>query len=182
MIANTSESAGSTNDMSELAVCWLATGQLPPALVTGNQLIDSEHCFLISALADLGKVCVDQASVKDCSACGLVRQRCCEELVVDMLGDLIAFVLDHFRTEEALMRDSLLLMVDRFACEAHMEDHAAISARVLEIVSSLDPLRIVSRIRELNGVLSCWTVNHIARHDQFLLPWISREDSMHKSA
>ena len=83
-------------------------------------------------------------------------------------------------TEETVMRDSLLLMVDRDVCEAHMEDHAAISSAVQQIVSSLDSSHIVSRIRELDTLLTRWMTNHIALHDMLLSRWISREDSLLK--
>jgi len=97
-----------------------------------------------------------------------------------MLGDVFAFILDHFKTEEMVMRDSLLLMVDRDVCEAHMEDHAAISSAVQKIVSSLDSQHIVSRIRELDALLARWETNHIALHDLILSRWIAREDSLLK--
>jgi hemerythrin len=79
-----------------------------------------------------------------------------------------------------VMRDSLLLMVDRDVCEAHMEDHAAISSTVQKIVSSLDSEHVVSRIRELDALLARWETNHIALHDLILSRWVAREDSLLK--
>jgi hemerythrin len=95
-----------------------------------------------------------------------------------MLGDLLSFVLEHFRTEEAIMRDSLLLLVDRAVCEAHMEDHAAISGKVQEIVAALDPMNTVVLIRQLDTLLTRWVSNHIALHDTLLVRWVQREDSV----
>jgi hemerythrin-like metal-binding protein len=172
--------SASVDVSSELVAHWLANGELPPALVTGHKLIDFEHCFLLSIIADLRRVCSNYTGQSDCGTCSDDLQGQCESLVVGMLGDLFAFILDHFKTEEAVMRESLLLMVDRNICEAHMEDHAAISSKVQEIVSSLDSRHVVSRIRELDALLTRWLVNHIALHDQILMRWISRDDSMHK--
>jgi hemerythrin-like metal-binding protein len=153
---------------------------LPAGLITGHKLIDSEHHFLIAAIANVRKVCIDHVNLKDCTGCSHDRQQRCESDVVALLGDVFAFILEHFKTEEAVMRDSLLLMVDRDVCEAHMEDHAAISSTVQKIVSSLDSHHVVSRIRELDALLTRWETNHIALHDLILMRWISREDSLLK--
>ncbi|MBU1364719.1 MAG: hypothetical protein KKE51_12960 [Gammaproteobacteria bacterium] len=166
--------------VSESTAYWLSNGDLPPELITGHKLIDSEHRFLISAIANLRRICIDHINLKDCTGCSHDRQARCEMEVVAMLGDVFAFILDHFKTEEMVMRDSLLLMVDRDVCEAHMEDHAAISSTVQKIVSSLDSEHVVSRIRELDALLARWETNHIALHDLILSRWVAREDSLLK--
>jgi hemerythrin-like metal-binding protein len=166
------------NVLSESTAYWLSTGQLPAELITGHKLVDSEHHFLIAAIANLRRVCIDHVNLKDCTGCTHERQQRCEAEVITMLGDVFAFILDHFKTEEMVMRDSLLLTVDRDLCEAHMEDHAAISSTVQEIVSSLDSHQIVSRIRELDALLTRWETNHIALHDLILSRWVAREDSL----
>lgn len=164
--------------LSESTAYWRLTGKLPSALITGHKLIDSEHYFLISAIANLRRVCIDHINLEDCTGCSHDRQQACETELVAMLGDVFAFILDHFKTEELVMRDSLLLMLDRDVCEAHMEDHAAISSTVQQIVSSLDSQHVVSRIRELDALLARWVTNHIALHDLMLARWISRDDGL----
>ena len=99
-----------------------------------------------------------------------------------MLGDLLAFILEHFRTEDEIMRDSLMLMVDREVCQAHMEDHAAISGKVQEIVAALDPMTTVVLIRELDALLMRWVGNHIALHDILLVRWLERDGSSLRQA
>lgn len=168
----------SADALSGIAAHWLMTGELPPELVTGHKLIDFEHRFLVSAIANLRRVCIDHEALVNCKACGRGIREACESQLIGMLGDVFAFILDHFKTEESIMRDSLMIMVDRDVCQAHMEDHAEIAAKVQEIVSSLDSLHIVSRIRELDALLSRWITNHIALHDLLLSRWISREDSL----
>lgn len=168
----------SADALSGITAHWMMTGELPPELITGHKLIDFEHRFLVSAIANLRKVCMDHKAFSDCSGCGSVLQAACENQLIGMLGDVFAFILDHFKTEESIMRDSLMIMVDRDVCQAHMEDHAEIAAKVQEIVSSLDSLHIVSRIRELDALLERWITNHIALHDLLLSRWISREDSL----
>ncbi|MBS1142015.1 MAG: hypothetical protein H6R13_3468 [Proteobacteria bacterium] len=168
----------SVDSLSDITAHWLATGDLPPELITGHKLIDFEHRFLVSAIANLRKVCIDHISFADCSGCRNDFRERCENQLIGMLGDVFSFILDHFKTEESIMRDSLMLMVDRDVCQAHMEDHAEIAAKVQEIVSSLDQLHVVSRIRELDQLLTRWITNHIALHDLLLSRWISREDSL----
>ena len=74
------------------------------------------------------------------------------------------------------MRDTLMLAVDRDVCEAHIEDHAAISAKVQQIVSRLESDHLVERIRELDQLLSRWLTHHIALHDVLLVRWIDRQE------
>jgi hemerythrin-like metal-binding protein len=180
VVSQPSSAVGSDEASSELTGYSPSTGSLPPELVTGHKQVDIEHAFLISSIDDLRKICKRRDCVKDCGDCGLDQQKHCEAQLVNMLGDVFAFILDHFKTEEAVMRDSLLLMVDRDVCEAHMEDHAAISSKVLEIVSSLDALHVVSRIREMDDLLCRWMTNHITLHDSILTRWVTRDDSVLK--
>lgn len=151
---------------------------LPSELLTGNAHLDGEHGVLMGNIHSLRKICIDHRNLPHCAGCELERRTCCESELVAMLGDLLAFILDHFRNEERIMRESLLQVIDREVCEAHMEDHAAISGKIQEIVASLDPMKTVSLIRELDSLLSRWVRNHIMLHDRLLARWIEREDSM----
>lgn len=152
--------------------------ELPSELVTGHRAIDAEHRQLLIGMANLRAVCGFHLRVADCKACSENQRDVCESSLVTMLGDLLSFVIEHFRNEEQVMRDSLLLMVERDVCEAHIEDHAAISSKVQQIVASLDPLYTVVLIRELDALLTRWVSNHITLHDQFLVRWVEREDSV----
>lgn len=170
-VATTTMAAGESD-------AWLANVELPPELVTGHQVIDAEHRLLLSSISGLRRICVDQTKHPHCGGCDSTARQQCEMQLVAMLGDVLSFILDHFKTEEAIMRDSLLKLVDRELCEAHMEDHAAISGKVQEIVAALDPMNNVGLIRELDHLLSRWIVNHIALHDMQLVRWVEREDSV----
>jgi hemerythrin-like metal-binding protein len=180
VVFNPHKAGPAADALADSTAYWLSTGKLPAELITGHKLIDSEHYFLIAAIANLRRICIDHINLQDCTSCSRDRQLKCEGQVVAMLGDVFAFILEHFKTEEMVMRDSLLLMVDRDVCEAHMEDHAAISSAVQKIVSSLDSEHVVARIRELDALLTRWETNHIALHDLLLSRWVSREDSLLK--
>lgn len=178
MVAKQWTTGVSVDALPDVVAHWRETGQLPSELVTGHRLIDLEHRFLVSAIADLRRVCIDHETYANCHDCGEERQARCEGELICLLGDIFAFILEHFKNEEAVMRDSLLLTIDREVCQAHMEDHAAIAAKVQEIVSSLDRFHTVSRVRELEALLGRWMTNHIALHDMLLSRWIARDDSL----
>jgi hemerythrin-like metal-binding protein len=152
--------------------------ELPSGLLTGNAHLDVEHGLLMGNIDGLRMICIDHRDPSHCGGCQQERRTRCENELVAMLGDLLAFILDHFCNEERIMRESLLLVIDREVCEAHMEDHAAISGKIQEIVAALDPLKTVSLIRELDSLLSRWVRNHVMLHDCLLARWIEREDSI----
>jgi len=155
---------------------------LHPALLTGHPHLDAEHRMLMSSIANLRKVCLDPDHFHHCGDCHAAQRNSCEGHLVSMLGDLLAFILEHFRMEEGIMRDSLLQMVNRDVCEAHMEDHAAISSKVQEIVTALDPMNNIGLIKELDSLLTRWVTHHIGLHDILLVRWIEREDSVLRHA
>lgn len=161
---------------------WLPGGPLPPELLTGHQSIDFEHRQLMVCMMSLRGVCQDFRNFTTCSGCLGARRTQCENELARLLGDLLAFILDHFKTEESIMRDSLLMMIDRDVCEAHMEDHAAISAKVQEIVAALDPDNTVGLVHQLDALLGHWITNHIAMHDMILARWVARADGFLQSA
>ena len=155
---------------------------LPAVLITGHQTIDFEHQMLLNSMSTLRQVCSSFTTRWDCSSCPADSRADCESSLISLLGDLLVFMMDHFRTEEQLMRDSLLVMVDRDLCEAHMEDHAAISNKVQQIVAALDPMQTPSLIRQLDTLLHNWVSNHVALHDLWLARWVEREDSILRTA
>ncbi len=163
---------------SEQSLSGIADHPLPKELITGHAVIDQEHRLLLGCIRRLREICDDHDAARvSCAGCnpGLVAD--CESRLVGILGDLLAFILDHFRNEEHIMRDSLLLAIERETCEAHMEDHAAISSKVLEIVANLETPKTIQRLRELEELLLRWVTNHVSLHDMLLVRWLEREDS-----
>lgn len=157
---------------SEHPVSWMPGASLPAPLVTGHKAIDFEHSQLLACINSLRSLCKEFAVKEDCSSCATGKREGCEGQLVSLLGDLLAFILEHFKNEENAMRDSMLLMVHRDVCEAHMEDHANISAKVQEIIISLEPVKTVVLLRDLDVLLQRWIFNHIALHDLMLGRWL----------
>ncbi|MER2539805.1 MAG: hypothetical protein ABTQ26_11250 [Azonexus sp.] len=148
---------------------------LPAALDTGIAEVDFGHAQLLTCIASLRKLCVYPANTT-CNTCNGVQRGCCESTLIGLLGDLLVFILDHFQAEEKAMRDSLLYMVDRHVCEAHMEDHAQISHKIQQIVAAIEPSKIILLVRELDQLLERWVSHHVVLHDQALERWMMRQD------
>jgi hemerythrin-like metal-binding protein len=157
-------------------VAELTGKSLPAALNTGLQEVDFEHAQLLACMSSVRQLCSEYMTRDSCAGCEVSKQTHCESALIGLLGDLLAFILDHFQTEEKAMRDTLFYMVDRDVCEAHMEDHAHIAEKIQQIVSALDPLRTVVLIRELDALLERWMSHHVVLHDQALGRWMARQD------
>jgi len=155
---------------------------LPAALDTGNYLIDDEHRLLLGIMQDLRRVCIDPVGLVTCSGCQANRQNSCEQEIVGLLGDLFAFILEHFSSEERIMRDAMMQVTDKELCDAHVEDHAAIAQKVQEIVSRLDSEQTVRRIRELDSLLARWIEHHIGLHDLMLVRWLNSDQEIDKDS
>ncbi|MFZ2269713.1 MAG: hemerythrin domain-containing protein [Azonexus sp.] len=149
--------------------------------LTGNPTIDAEHQELYAILKMARSICVDMLALRNCAGCDVARRDHCESHLLKLLGDLLFSIVEHFKVEESMMRESLLIMVDHLQCELHMEDHAAISSKIERIIAALDTLPTVDLLREVEKVLASWVMNHIATHDMTLVNWIEREDSALRS-
>lgn len=142
---------------------------MPAALETGHPTIDREHRQLLASMSQLRRICIDPEHLINCQGCSNRQRSQCETALVSLLGDLFAIILEHFSSEEKVMRDLALRLIDRELCDAHLEDHANISGKVQEIVAALDPLQTAQRIRDLDQLLSRWVKHHIEMHDVLLM-------------
>jgi hemerythrin-like metal-binding protein len=160
-----------------VALDTLTGKSLPPALDTGIDDVDFEHGQLLSCMATLRQLCADQTR-NSCLPCSSEQRMLCESSLIGILGDLLIFILDHFHTEEKAMRQSLLYMLDREICEAHMEDHAHISEKIQQIVAAIEPDKTVLQVRELTALLENWMTHHVELHDKALARWMARQNSV----
>ncbi len=145
---------------------------------SGHPLIDAEHQALLGVLRRLPDICQSFLSRMDCSQCSTEARRDCESRLVDLLSEVIEFVIDHFSSEEAIMRRSLLPAIEPARCEAHFEDHAEIMGRLTDILGALTPETTSGRMRELNALLLSWLNEHIRHHDQPLADWLKRDEML----
>jgi hemerythrin-like metal-binding protein len=164
-----------THALEVAPLSWLPGAELPAELHTGFKVIDFEHEQLLGCMHSLRRLCRDFVVQKDCTSCESAIRQSCEKHLIGMLGDLLAFVLEHFKNEEAIMRQSMLLDVNREVCQAHMEDHADISAKIQEIIMALKPMNTVVLLRELDVLLQRWIANHVMLHDLVLSRWLDSQ-------
>ncbi len=147
-------------------------GDLPAELHTGHTLINQEHRQVLMIIQRLRQVCPHFVEGKLCTSCSDEVSDTCQSGLMSLLGDLFAFILEHFRHEEKLMRESLMLSMDRELCDAHMEDHAEIATKVQEVVMGIDKGQTASMIRELDVLLHRWLNHHISLHSMMLGQWL----------
>ena len=142
--------------------------------LTGHTEIDREHGLLLSCVERLGQVCRVPESRCSCRDCLVkIRTECHSELG-ELLGDLLMYLVDHFRNEESLMRSEGVLQLAPDFCERHKEDHAAISLTIQELTADIDPLQTAELVRRLQRLLSYWLQDHIARHDSVLVRFFAK--------
>lgn len=146
-----------------------------PKLLTGNPEVDSEHRLLLNTIDRLREVCSEYETRGDCEGCSPTQIAACHRNLVDTLGDLLAFLMDHFFAEEQAMREYGLISSEKELCERHKEDHALISDTVLRIVAALDTPQTVILIRQLQSVLDTWLEHHMELHDAALLRMIRQQ-------
>lgn len=141
-------------------------------LLTGNPQVDTEHRLLANAISRLRNACPDAEQRIECGACSRARAADCNRDLVEALGDLLSFLVDHFFAEEQAMKEFGLISREKELCDRHKEDHARISDTVLRIVGALDSPQTVQLIKELHLVLDTWLKHHIELHDTVLLEMI----------
>lgn len=149
-------------------------GELPDSWLSGHALIDGEHRLLAQILASAPSLCNGYPEKGDCTACGSPLQEICEARLVDLLGELIEYSIDHFASEELLMRRSFMPIVHPDQCEAHFEDHAEIMGYLTSILASLRPELTAAHLHRLMASLQQWLDEHVTKHDQPLAEWLSQ--------
>lgn len=139
------------------------------------ELVEMERCKLAEASRALCSICDDLHALANCSSCTSQRREQCRDGLIGLLGDLLLYVLEKFEQEECSMRDSLLIVFERDSCDAHMEDHVAISDKIKWIISSLESTDTVNLSRQLELLLKHWSDDHIAKYDLPLARWVYRQ-------
>ena len=86
-----------------------------------------------------------------------------ETRLIALLGECMECMLDHFLWEEDLMRLLPAHPENGSHCYQHKKDHADISERLVQIISSR--LEITQTLEDLRHVLSSWLSEHELKHD-----------------
>lgn len=137
----------------------------PTDRVTGISIIDDEHRRLHEFITRLRTICRDFDSKATCHDCISDRVTHCEEELMDCVGTLLSYMVDHFRHEEDLMKRQGLSAVGHALYLQHTEDHANITNRVAMLTHPGDPMATVKAIAETAAILAAWFESHIKHHD-----------------
>lgn len=138
---------------------------LPQMFVTGNKIVDEEHRHLCELVYKLRSICTEIETRESCQGCSEERISRCESVLLDCISDLLNFMVEHFRSEENLMKDLGISQKHRERYLIHAEDHANIADHVALLTHPRTPLQTVKTVAETVAVISRWLDHHIANHD-----------------
>ena len=120
--------------------------------VTGVQEIDEQHMILVNTL--------NEASTK-------LTSDNSQSVLLSFTGDLLAYALYHFETEEALMQQYDYQASDQMEMQQHLKEHRGFSQQVLAVREQLHAGKKVE-IPELLDFLYQWLADHILKTDKAL--------------
>ncbi len=135
--------------------------------------IEAEHTLLGEKLAEVVRLCPGRETRVNCHACPYAQPLECSYKLQDMVGDLLAYMVSHFRHEESLMRHWGVLASRKDMCDRHMEDHGDISEAFGALAVSLHGDNPLPRVRDIYSLLHAWLGPHIEEHDRPLLEHFS---------
>ena len=130
--------------------------QMTPDLMTGNNLIDSEHKQLFDAVNQL------------LEACSKGQGRTEIEKTTKFLYD---YTVKHFADEEKLQVQS------RYPdYQTHKLAHEGFKKTVLELNKKLtEQGATIVLVGEVNNVIASWLINHIKREDKKLAEYLKKQ-------
>jgi hemerythrin len=139
-----------------------------PEYVNAAEIIDGEHALLKQFSDTLDTLLPCPADKPDCSLCTRNPPDTCREKFEGYFEHLLTFMQDHFRNEDARMRqleeDHAFL---HEAFESHREAHAdLIETLVQTIAENICPAR---GRQSLTRMFESWLQDHLHRHDMLLL-------------
>ena len=138
--------------------------------------IEAEHQLLGEKLTAVVRLCPARETRTDCEGCPHAHSHQCSTILQDMVGDLLGYMVSHFRHEEALMRNWGLMNHARDRCDRHMEDHGDISEAFGELAGALHGNNPLPRVRDIHALLMGWLGTHIDEHDHPMLELLAKAD------
>jgi hemerythrin-like metal-binding protein len=127
-------------------------------LKTGIELIDREHEHLLALEARLQPFCECEREL--CHACASPTREECDRTLSRHFGELLDYMVEHFRHEERLM-DCL----PREAARAHKFEHAEISDHFIKLIQFNKHTDMLVTPSELRSIVRDWLDRHIVEWD-----------------
>jgi len=137
---------------------------------TGHPGIDAQHQQLSLLVADLNDICADaERAVGDCPHCPEAYREICIDRLAGLIGELLGFMVEHFRYEENLMRLLPSTPEALRHIREHKRAHAEVSTQLSALTFSLDEGDPLACAHRLQKVVEHWLGAHGQSHDQRLV-------------
>lgn len=148
-----------------------AATPLPSSLRQAIDEIEREHAMLAERLARLRGLLACVPGEGRCEVCDRLEAIDCRSAHTEFLGELLELMHNHFRVEEAAMRRLDATLAEREAAAAHVEAHADMMERAVNLIrlAELQEERIAAR-----DLIEDWLREHIVTHDALLLDRLRR--------
>lgn len=131
--------------------------------------IQHEHAMLSEKLSVLRGHCVALSSCRGDCTCDEVAKLACADQIVTDIGDLLNYMVEHFRHEETLMKDFGLHRIAPKLFGEHVEAHATMSEALSELVGALEEHDPYPHLTGLINFVAGWLHDHVANQDEALL-------------
>lgn len=137
--------------------------------LTGHPGIDAQHQQLAALIARLDDICVDNVeNSPDCALCQEVNRELCIGRLADLIGELLGFMVEHFRYEEQLMRLLPATPAATRHIRAHKRAHAEVSEQLSALTFGLDAGDPRACAQRLQNIVEAWMGGHSQTHDSHL--------------
>ena len=133
--------------------------------------IGREHAELVDRLERLRKMLTCRPERERCGECKSGNIADCRDASTEFMTDLLDYMQNHFRVEEAAMRRLDATVAEQEAAAAHVEAHADMMERAVNLIrlAELQEERVAAR-----DLIGDWLREHIATHDTLLLDRLRR--------
>jgi hemerythrin-like metal-binding protein len=138
-------------------------------LATGHPEIDRQHEKLAQMIDGLETVCeAKRQTGEPCLQCRRHNMRICGDRIIQLISDLLVFMLDHFTYEEKLMRLLPDTEESRVHIEGHQFAHAEVSRLLSDLTADLDRENPRQTAIHLRNILNAWLGKHSTTYDATL--------------
>lgn len=138
--------------------------------------INAEHAVLTNRIVKLERVCEGLDERTSCKDCPPEKTSGCADALIQEIGDLLAYMVEHFRHEERGMQGSGYAIREGAKYSAHVEDHANISEYFTGIVGEFNDADPCPQAVKLRDLLEMWINTHISEFDAALLANLAGDD------
>lgn len=134
----------------------------------------AEHEVIESRVALLSVLCNAPKERTSCSGCAASQPQRCAEGIIESIGALLAYMVEHFRNEERGMQAFGYAAEKKAEYAAHISDHSAISDFFNRIVSQFDDRNPRPQVDEMRQLLRKWLSAHILDHDRLVVSYLQQ--------